>query len=176
MRDSFLSLAAGIVSGSLVFGAQAAQEHDQHKPGTEKPAASKPATAKPAASQQGAAPHGDGTHTHAAAAKIANPVKPEATSIATGENLYVTHCAACHGLKGAGDGVQAAKFTPRPSNLIDAQWKHGPSDGEIFTVIRNGIPKTSMSPFSKKMTEHQTWDVVNFMRSVGVKAEAPHAH
>lgn len=69
----------------------------------------------------------------------------------------------------------AAKFTPRPSNLIDVQWKHGPSDGEIFTVIRNGVPKTSMSPFRKKITERETWDVVNFIRSIGTKSD-PHAH
>lgn len=134
------------VAGSSVF-AQA--QHDQHKPDT---------------------------HTHAAAAKIVNPVKADETSSAAGQKLFATHCATCHGSKGGGDGVQAAKFTPRPSNLVDAEWKHGPSDGEIFTVIRNGVPKTAMSPFGKKMTERQTWDIVNYMRGVGPKVEPAHAH
>lgn len=143
---------AFVLSGSLLLG-QAAQEHD-HEP------------AKPSPSKQGRSPHADGTHTHAAAAKIVNPVKADAASIGTGQKLYGTHCVACHGPNGAGDGVQASKFTPPPSNLADAQWKHGPSDGEIFTVIRSGIPKTSMSSFAKKMTERETWDVVNFVRSL----------
>ena len=151
-----------ILSGSLLLG-QAVQQHDKHVP------------AKPSTSGQAGSPHGDATHTHAAAAKILNPVKPDEPSVAAGEKLYGTHCVTCHGPKGAGDGAQASKFTPPPSNLADAQWKHGPSDGEIFTVIRNGVPKTSMLSFAKKMTERQTWDVVNFVRSIGPKNE-PHAH
>ena len=156
-HDKLLALSgAFIVSGSLLLG-QAAQQHDEHAP------------AKPSTSKQAGGQHEDATHTHAAAAKIANPVKPDEASIAAGQKLYGTHCVACHGATGAGDGVQASKFTPRPSNLADAQWKHGPSDGEIFTVIRNGVPKTSMTSFAKKMTERQTWDVVNFVRSLGPK-------
>lgn len=151
-----------ILSGSLLLG-HAVQEHDRHVP------------TKPSTSRQVGSPHDDATHTHAAAAKIVNPVKPDEPSIAAGQKLYGAHCVACHGPKGAGDGIQASKFTPRPSNLVDAQWKHGPSDGEIFTVIRNGIPKTSMLSFAKKMTARQTWDVVNFMRSLGSSHE-PHAH
>jgi mono/diheme cytochrome c family protein len=158
MMQTRLSVLCGavVLSGSLLHG-QAAQPHDQHAP------------AKPAAGRQGGSPHGDGTHTHAAAAKIVNPVKADETSIAAGRTLYGAHCAACHGSSGAGDGVQASKFTPPPSNLADARWKHGPTDGEIFTVIRNGIPKTSMSSFGKKMTERQTWDVVNFVRSIATR-------
>ena len=152
-----------VLSGSLLLG-QGAKEHDQHVP------------AKPSTSGQAGSPHGDAMHTHAAAAKIANPVKPYEGSIAAGQKLFTTHCATCHGPKGAGDGVQASKFTPPPSSLSDAQWKHGPTDGEIFTVIRNGVPKTSMSSFGKKITERQTWDVVNFVRSLGPNNELPHAH
>jgi cytochrome c len=154
LRDKLLALSgAFLASGSLLLG-QAAQKHDQHVP------------AKQPTSGQAGSPHRDATHTHAEAAKIVNPVKPDEASIAAGQKLYGTHCVTCHGAKGAGDGVQASKFTPPPSNLADAQWKHGPTDGEIFTVIRNGVPKTSMSSFAKKMTERETWDVVNFVRSV----------
>ena len=31
------------------------------------------------------------------------------------------------------------ELTPKPSNLTDADWKHGSTDGEIFTVIRDGV-------------------------------------
>ena len=161
-KNASVMLWALMVSGSLLLGQ--AQDHGQHSP------------AKPSSAGQTAGPHGEGTHTHTAAAKIPNPVKPDAASIAAGEKLYATHCAACHGPKGAGDGIQASKFTPRPANLADAQWKHGPSDGEIFTVIRNGVPKTSMSTYSKKITERETWDVVNFIRSLGEKSDPAHLH
>jgi mono/diheme cytochrome c family protein len=160
--NSSMVAAIFVVTGSLVFGQ--AQEHEQHKPG-----------AKPSPSAQ-TSPHKDSTHTHAAAAKIPNPVKPDDGSKATGEKLFATHCATCHGLKGAGDGVQAAKYTPRPSDLTDAEWKHGPSDGEIFTVIRSGVPKTAMGAFSRKISERQTWEVVNYVRSLGPKVAPAHAH
>lgn len=160
--NSSVVVAIFVLTGSLVCGQ--AQEHDQHKPGV-----------KPSPSAQ-PSPHKEITHTHATAAKIPNPVKPDEVSVAAGEKLYATHCAACHGSRGAGDGVQAAKFTPRPSNLTDAEWKHGPSDGEMFTVIRSGVPESAMGAFSKKITERQTWDVVNYVRSLGPKAASAHAH
>jgi hypothetical protein len=36
---------------------------------------------------------------------------------------------------------------PKPPNLTDASWKHGPSDGEIFTLIRDGSKNTAMKGF-----------------------------
>ena len=120
--------------------------------------------------------HEAGAHTHAAAASIKNPVTPDETSIAAGKQVFARHCASCHGASGAGDGVQAAKFTPKPSNLADAEWKHGPTDGEMFTVIKNGVPKTAMAGFAKKMTDREMWEVVNFVRSVGPKTHSDHAH
>ena len=174
-----VALALAIGGGNAV-GAQAPQSHEGHKPATEKPSTAKPSIAKPSTAKavpsSQATPHKDGTHTHAAAAKVTNPVKADEASIAAGQKLYATHCASCHGAQGAGDGVQAPKFTPRPSNLIDAEWKHGPSDGEIFAVIKNGIPKTAMSASAKKITEREIWHVVNFLRSVGPKTEPPHVH
>jgi mono/diheme cytochrome c family protein len=61
------------------------------------------------------------------------------------------------------------KLTPKPSNLADADWKHGATDGEIFTVIRDGVKGSGMKSFNSKMTTHQLWDVVNYVRSLGPK-------
>ena len=59
------------------------------------------------------------------------------------------------------------EFNPKPSNLTDADWKHGSTDGEIFTVIRDGVKSTGMKPYARKLTTHQVWDVVNYVRSLG---------
>lgn len=162
------TLVVGLAAFTPIVGL--ALQHDEHKPATPTKQGAKP-TPKPTS------PHEAGMHTHSEAAKLTNPVKSDTASIAAGQKLYTTHCAMCHGPSGAGDGVQAAKYNPKPSNLADATWKHGPTDGEIFTVIRNGIPKTAMSSaFSKKISERQTWDVVNFVRSIGPKTDPTHAH
>lgn len=96
-----------------------------------------------------------------------NPVKADARSIAAGQKLYDTECAGCHGDTGKGDGAMGDDLNPKPPNLVDADWKHGSTDGEIFLVIRDGAKNTEMKPYAKKMTANQIWDVVNYLRSIG---------
>ncbi len=108
-----------------------------------------------------------GAHRHPEAVKIKNPATADAASIAAGQALFVKHCSSCHGDTGKGDGMMGEELDPKPANLTDADWKHGSSDGEIFTVIRDGVKGTGMKTFSKKLTVHQIWDVVNYVRSIG---------
>jgi mono/diheme cytochrome c family protein len=110
-----------------------------------------------------------GAHQHPQAAKLKNPVAADAGSIAAGQKLYADHCAGCHGDAGRGEGAMGEELTPKPSNLADADWKHGATDGEISTVVRDGVNGTGMKPYAAKLTTHQLWDVVNDVRSLGPK-------
>lgn len=118
--------------------------------------------------------HDAGVQRHPPAATLKNPVPADAASIAAGEALYMKHCSACHGDKGKGDGEMGDDLDPKPSNLTDAQWKHGSTDGEIFTVIRDGITATGMKSFSRKLAAHQIWDVINYIRSIGPEPTKSH--
>ena len=100
-------------------------------------------------------------------AQTANPVPVTPASIATGNTLYGRYCASCHGKIGQGDGPAGAKLDPKPANLADADWKHGPADGDIFTVIHDGVNSTGMKGFASRMTAHEMWDLVNYLRSIG---------
>jgi mono/diheme cytochrome c family protein len=111
----------------------------------------------------------EGAHHHPQAAKLKNPVPASAASVAAGQVLYQKQCAGCHGDTGQGDGAMGEELNPKPSNLTDADWKHGSTDGEIWTVIRDGVKSTGMKPFARKMTPHQLWDVVNYLRSLRPK-------
>jgi mono/diheme cytochrome c family protein len=142
IRDAVFILAC-TACGTIALGARTPQEH-QH-------------------------PAEGGAHHHPQAAKLKNAVPVSAASIAAGQVLYQKQCAGCHGDAGHGDGTMGAELDPKPSNLADADWKHGSSDGEIFTVIRDGVKSTGMKAFSRKMTAHQMWDVVNYVRSLGPK-------
>lgn len=113
--------------------------------------------------------HDAGAHRHPDAAKVKNPVAADATSIEAGKTVFDKNCASCHGDTGKGDGRMGEELNPKPSNLTDADWKHGSTDGEIFKVIHDGAPKTGMKPYGRKLTEHQIWDVVNYIRSIGPK-------
>src|SRR5262245_60407484 len=107
------------------------------------------------------------THTHPEAAKLKNPVPADAASIAAGKQIYEKNCANCHGVTGMGDGKMGAELNPKPSNFTDAEWKHGSTDGEIFTLIKEGSKGTGMKAFNSKLTTDQMWQVVNYIRTLG---------
>ena len=66
----------------------------------------------------------------------------------------------------------AAKLKSKPADLTDAEWKHGPSDGEIFTVIRDGVTTAGMKAYRGVLTDRQMWDLVNYIRTLGPKPSA----
>jgi len=98
---------------------------------------------------------------------LKNPVKADVVSIAAGKKLYDSNCAPCHGDSAKGDGRMASQFNPKPADLTDAEWTHGSSDGDIFVVLRDGVKNTGMKGVGSKMTAHQMWDVINYVRSLG---------
>src|SRR5262245_4666120 len=89
--------------------------------------------------------HEPGEHHHKEAAALKNPVKATPESIAAGKKTFDAQCVGCHGTAGKGDGKMAAAITtgPKPSDLTDATWKHGDSDGEIYTLIHDGSKGTA---------------------------------
>src|SRR5690349_17323410 len=80
------------------------------------------------------------------AAKLKNPVASTPESIAAGQAAFKRYCANCHGLNG--EGSPGNDLTPAAPDLTDKEWKHGSSDGEIFTVIKVGVgPSFDMAPW-----------------------------
>ena len=102
------------------------------------------------------------------AAKIKNPVTASAESIAAGKQTYTRNCASCHGANAEG-GPGNDLIPPSPS-LVDDKWDHGSSDGEIFDVIKNGIPPDlNMPPWKNKLKDEEIWNIVNYLRSIAKK-------
>ena len=105
------------------------------------------------------------------AKKVKNPVSATPESIAAGRQLYQKFCRFCHGATGKGDGSMAPEGS-HPSNMTDDVWEHGPSDGEIFAVIRDGIgPKFDMDGFKGKISDHDMWNLVNYIHSIGPRPQ-----
>lgn len=107
------------------------------------------------------------------AAKIKNPVASTPESIAAGKKTYDSYCAGCHAPEGKGGlmlSITEDKGLPPPATLNDDEWDHGGSDGEIFTVIRDGVaPDYVMGPWKDRLTEQDLWNLVNYLKSLSVK-------
>ena len=105
--------------------------------------------------------------------KIKNPVASNPQSIQAGNTIFQKSCAVCHGPMGKGDGAIVASLKPeatKPPNLTDAEWKHGSTDGELFTVIHDGVaPKFEMKGQAGKLSDTDIWNVVNYVKSLGPK-------
>ena len=84
-------------------------------------------------------------HAHPDAQELANPTESNPESLAAG----------------------TAAYGARPSNLADDTRQHGSADGEIFTVIRDGIgPDFAMDSFDGPLAAEEIWNVVNYLKSL----------
>jgi mono/diheme cytochrome c family protein len=103
------------------------------------------------------------------ARKLRNPVQPTPQSIAAGKELYSKNCRSCHGADAKGNGPMKPKDS-QPSNLTDASWDRGGSDGEIYAVLRDGAgPNFIMRGYRSRMTDQDLWHLVNYIRSLNQK-------
>ena len=119
----------------------------------------------------GLAAAGEQTTPRAEAAKMKNPVAANAASVSTGQQLYTKYCRFCHGTTGKADSPAAPKDM-KPSNLSDATWDRGSSDGEIFVVIQEGAgPEFKMKGLKGKLSDQDTWHLVNYVRSLSSAAK-----
>ncbi len=98
------------------------------------------------------------------AALLKNPVAATAESIAAGKKAYAK-CASCHGING--EGGPGNDLIPAAPSLVDAEWDHGSTDGEIFNNIKNGIgPDFNMVPFKDQLKDEEIWNLVNYLHSL----------
>ena len=97
-----------------------------------------------------------------AVAKMANPLKPSAESLAQGKKYFGYDCAMCHGANGNGKGdVETGDKMPdftNPGTLKDK------SDGELFCSLKVG--KGHMPLERIRMSPNELWNLINYVRSL----------
>jgi mono/diheme cytochrome c family protein len=91
-----------------------------------------------------------------------------AQSIVEGAWLYPTHCAACHGAEGHGDGKLASTLPVPPADLTAGHlWMH--SDGDLFHWLTDGIKAPrggqAMPGFGKVLSEDERWALIDYVRA-----------
>lgn len=84
---------------------------------------------------------------------VEQPAQPVANA-ADGVSLFRTHCAACHGEAGDGNGSAARLLYPRPRDFSAAEFRLVttdnliPTDDDLMRVIDRGMPGSAMVPFA----------------------------
>jgi cbb3-type cytochrome c oxidase subunit III len=107
--------------------------------------------------------------TSAAESQLENPLPHDEATIKAGNALYLYHCQTCHGRDGkAQDNVdfQAADLTAPDT------WNHGTTDAAIFVSTKEGAG-FDMPPFKREFEDHEIWQLVHFIRSIGPEELRP---
>jgi mono/diheme cytochrome c family protein len=98
-----------------------------------------------------------------------NPLATDPAAVAAGRRLYEKDadpsCQMCHGIKGDGLGPLSSQFDPRPRNFACKQTVNGIPDGQLFWIVRNGSPGTSMPAFGV-LRDEQIWQIVLYLRAL----------
>lgn len=93
-----------------------------------------------------------------------NPLPADASTLARGQSLYVSHCALCHGEQGRGDGLLATSLRTPPGDLTSRRVQ-ARSDGDLMWTISEGVEGTEMMPFDF-LSEEERWAIVHYIRTL----------
>ena len=93
-----------------------------------------------------------------------NPVPLTPPVLADGRAHFADHCAGCHGNDGKGGGMGKQMYPKAPDMTLAAT--QSLSDGELFSIIENGIRLTGMPGFGSGTAEsaYGSWGLVHFIR------------
>ena len=87
------------------------------------------------------------------------------------KKLYNRHCAACHGIKGDGQGPAARLLWPKPRDFTLGVYKFRstpsgapPTDQDLLRTLKRGIPGTAM-PAWDRLPKPQLTAVVGYVKS-----------
>jgi mono/diheme cytochrome c family protein len=76
-----------------------------------------------------------------------NPLPSSADNLHEGLEHFADHCAMCHANNGSGDTPIGRGLYPKPPVLREADTQ-SLTDGELFSIIQNGIRFTGMPAFA----------------------------
>ncbi len=95
---------------------------------------------------------------------LQNPVPLTPEVLADGRAHFADHCASCHGNDGKGGGMGQQMYPKAPDMTLAAT--QSMSDGELFSVIENGVRLTGMPGFGTGTAESAagSWGLVHFIR------------
>ena len=94
-----------------------------------------------------------------------NPLEPTGAVLADGLGHFADHCASCHANNGSGQTALGQNLFPKAPDMRAADTQ-SLSDGELFTIIENGIRLTGMPAWGDgtEASAAGSWGLVHFIR------------
>lgn len=106
----------------------------------------------------------------------AGPVRSDRSGEHTG--LYREHCVHCHGISGDGMGPTAAFLKPYPRDYRQGKYKfksteraEPPTDEDLVSIIRHGIPGTAMPAFQVALTPIEIEALVEYVKYLSLRGQ-----
>jgi len=95
----------------------------------------------------------------------ANPIPLTPEVLASARAHFADHCASCHGNDGRGQTSIGRNLYPKSPDMT-LPVTQGLSDGEIFSIIENGIRLTGMPAWGDGTAEstRASWELVHLVR------------
>ncbi|MCF6210396.1 MAG: ethylbenzene dehydrogenase-related protein [Gammaproteobacteria bacterium] len=98
-----------------------------------------------------------------------------------GKEIYDKRCTWCHGDEGDGLGAAEGYVNPPPRDFTSGNYKIKssgfdemvPNDDDVYRMIRDGMPGTSMPGWSSLLSEQDMWDLVAYVKMFAEFEEAP---
>ncbi|HUJ08982.1 MAG TPA: cytochrome c [Verrucomicrobiae bacterium] len=87
------------------------------------------------------------------------PIEATEPNLRAGAELYVEHCAVCHGLPEKSKTAIAAGMFPRPPQLFHGKGVTDDPPGETYWKVANGIRLSGMPGFRSTLKDDQLWQV-----------------
>jgi len=82
-----------------------------------------------------------------------------------GGELFVAHCAICHGLRGDGQGLRHEGMIPAPADLTVTPWSERSGAADTFLAIRQGVSGTAMASWPT-LSDQQIWQLVAYIETL----------
>jgi mono/diheme cytochrome c family protein len=98
------------------------------------------------------------------APELKNPLPANEETMVAGADLYMNHCAGCHGVPSNKDSAFPDSFNPP----VPVFFKDAPdmSENQNFYIIQHGIRWTGMPAWNKTLNDTQIWQLVTFLSNI----------
>jgi mono/diheme cytochrome c family protein len=112
---------------------------------------------------------GEAEFRNAKAEDLISPLKnDEPNVVASGESLYFTYCAQCHGKYHDGNGTVGQSFSPLPSDLQNDKVQSLPQ-GVLFKEISYGVPDGRQPELATTIEIMDRWRIIAYIKSLGLR-------